>query len=120
MAVSKSEARKRNHYARPGEVSFDVCSYKLADLAAESFGRLGKESNDVIDQVAASIVGGLDGAPLARKGVCKERLLLIIPLSTQFAISRRVYRYKLTLRGRQAARGRREHTGGVLMPMTRG
>ena len=115
MAVSKSEARKRNHYARPGEVSFDVCSYKLADLAVESFGRLGKESNDVIDQVAASIVGGLDGAPLARKGVCKERLLLIIPLSTQVAISRRVYRYKLTLRGRQAARGRREHTGGVLM-----
>ena len=41
-AASTSEARKRNHYARPGQVSFDERSYKLATLAVESFGRLGK------------------------------------------------------------------------------
>ena len=44
LAASKSEARKRRHYARPGQVSFDERSYKLATLAVESFGRLGKET----------------------------------------------------------------------------
>ena len=68
LATSKSEARKRTHYARPGQVSFDERSYKLATLAVESFGRLGKEGSDLIDQVAASMVGGTDGSSLARKG----------------------------------------------------
>ena len=53
-AASTSEARKRNHYARPGQVSFDERSYKLATLVVEIFGRLGKEGSDLIDQVAAS------------------------------------------------------------------
>ena len=57
-AAATSEARKRNHCARAGQVSFDERSYKLATLAVEIFGRLGKESSDLIDQVAASIVGG--------------------------------------------------------------
>ena len=35
---------------------------QLATLAVESFGRLGKEGIDLIDQVAASIVGGTGGA----------------------------------------------------------
>ena len=69
-------------------MSFDERSYKLANLAVESFGRLGKEGNDLIDQVAASMVGGTDGSSLARKGVCKERLLQIISATTQVAISR--------------------------------
>ena len=50
-AAFTSEARNRNHYARPGQVSFDERSYKLATLAVESFGRLGKEGSDLIDQV---------------------------------------------------------------------
>ena len=33
LAASKSEARKRTHCARPGQVSFDERSYKLATLA---------------------------------------------------------------------------------------
>ena len=70
LAASKSE-HKCNHYARPGQVSFDERSYKLATLAVESFGHLGKEGSDLIDQVGASIVGGTDGASLARKCVCK-------------------------------------------------
>ena len=81
-AASTSEARKRNHYARPGEVSFDERGYKLATLVVESFGRLGKEGSDLIDQVAASIVGGTDASSLARKGVCKERLFQIISATT--------------------------------------
>ena len=67
LAASKSEARKRSHYARPGQVSFDERSYKLATLAVETFGRLGKEGSDLIDQVAASNVRGTDGASLRSK-----------------------------------------------------
>ena len=111
--ASTSEARKRNQYARPGQVSFDERSYKLATLAVESFGRLGKEGSDLIDQVAASIVGGTDASSLARKGVCKERILQIIPVTTQVAISRRVNRYRPSPRDRQAARGREEESGGL-------
>ena len=84
-AASTPEARKRNHYARPGQVSFDERSYKLATLAVESFGRLGEEGSDLIDQVPASIVGGTDASSLARKGVCKERLFQIISVTTQVA-----------------------------------
>ena len=86
-AASTSEARKCSHYARPGQVSLDERSYKLATLAVESFGRLGKEGSDLIDQVAESIVGGTDGSSLARKGVCKELLLQIISVITQVAPS---------------------------------
>ena len=72
-AAFNSEARKRNQYALPGQVSFDERSYKLATLAVESFRRLGKEGSDLIDQVPAGVVGGTNGSSLFRKGVCKER-----------------------------------------------
>ena len=114
---STSEARKRSHHARPGQVSIDKRSYKLATLAVEGFGSLGKERSDLIDQVAASIVGGTDGSSLARTGVCNERLFQNISVTTHVAISRRVHRYKLPLGDRQAARGREEEAGG-LRPMT--
>ena len=79
----------------------------------EISGRLGKEGSDLIDQAAASIVGGTDASFLARKGVCKERLFQFFSVTTQVAISRRVYRYRLSLRDRQAARGREEESGGL-------
>ena len=66
-----SEARNDSHYARPGQASFDERSYKLATLAVESFGRLGKEGSDLIDQVAASVAGGTDGSSF----LAKERRL---------------------------------------------
>ncbi|CAM9975371.1 unnamed protein product [Scytosiphon promiscuus] len=44
---------------------------------------------------------------MAHKGVIKERLLHVISASTEVAISRRVHRYKLSMRGRQ------ENQGGV-------
>ena len=119
LAASKSEARKRGHYARPRQVFFDERSYKVATLAVNSFGRLGKEGSDLIDQMAASIVRGTDGSYLARKGVCKERLFQIISVTTQAAISRRVHRYQIALRGRQATRGRRK-VNGIPLPMTWG
>ena len=92
-------------------MSFDERIYKLATLAVESFGRLRKQGSDLIDQMAAIIVGGTDGSSLARKGVCKERLFQIVSVTTQVAISRRVHRYQLSLRDRQATRGRREVNG---------
>ena len=57
-AASSFEARKRQHYPRPGHVSFDERSHTLATLAVESFGRLGVEGSNFIDQLAASVVGG--------------------------------------------------------------
>ena len=67
----------------------------------------------LIDQVAASIVGGTDASSLARKGVCKEQLFQIISVTTQVTISRRVHRCRLSLRDRRAARGREEESGGL-------
>ena len=90
--ASKPKSRKRSHYARPEQVPFDKRSYKLATLAVESFGRLGKEGSDLTDQVAASIVGGADGSSLARK---ERTLLHIVSVTTQVVISRRVHRYKV-------------------------
>ena len=104
-SASPSEARKRQHYARPGHVSFDERSHKLATLAVESFGRLGVEGSNFIDQLAASVVGGRDGGSMARKGVVKE--LQIISMATQVVNSRRVARFKLQLRDRQEIRRRR-------------
>ena len=98
-------------------MSFDARSYELATFAVESFGRLGIEGGDLIDQVMASIVGETDGSSLARKGVCKERLFHTISVTTQVATSRQMNRYRLALRDSQAARGREEEAEG-LRPIT--
>ena len=114
-AASTSEARKHNPYARVGQVSFDERSHKLVTRTVESFGRLGKEGSELIDQLAASIVGGTDGGPLSiKKGVCNEHIFHIVSVTTQVAISRRVHRYKLALRDRHAGGGRRGEDGGLL------
>ena len=74
-AASTSEARKRNHYARVGHVPFVECSHKLVTLEVESFGRLGREGSEFIDQLATSVVGGRNGGAIAKKSICQERLL---------------------------------------------
>ena len=83
---------------------FEERRHKLVTLAVESFGRLGVEGRNFIDQLAASVVGGRDGGSMTRKGVLKEHLLQIISATIQVAISRRVSRFKLQLRDRQEAR----------------
>ena len=70
--------------------------------------------SELIDQLAASIVRNGRGV-IIQKSVSKEHLLPKISVTTQGAISRRVHRYKLALRNRQVARGRREDGG--LLPM---
>ena len=84
-------------------MSFDERSHKLATLAVESFGRPGVEGCNVVDKLAAGVVGGRDGGPMARKGVVKEHLLHIVSVTTQVAILRRVSRFKLQLRDHQEA-----------------
>ena len=82
----------------------------------ESFGRLGVEGSNFIDQLAASVVGGRDGGSMTKKGVVKEHLLQIILVTAQVAISRRVSRVKFQLRGRQEAR--RTRGGGDDRPLS--
>ena len=103
-APSTSEPRKRQYYARPGHVSFNEWRRKPATLTVESFGRLWAEASNFIDQLVASVVGSRDGGSMGRKGVVKERLLQIVSVTTQVAISRRVSRFKLQLGDRQGAR----------------
>ena len=49
---------------------------------------------------------------LSRQDVCKGRLFQTISVATHVATLRRVNRYKLALRCRQAARGREEEARG--------
>ena len=73
-AASTSEAHKRQHYARTGDVSYDERSHKPSTLAVESFGHLWIENSIFIDQLATSVKGERDGESMARKGVVKERM----------------------------------------------
>ena len=109
-AASTSDACKRQHYARPRHVSFDERSHKLITFAVESFGRLGVQGSYSIDQLAASVVGGRNGGSIAKMGVLKERLLQIVSVTAQVAISRRVSRFQIQLGDRQEAR--RSQGGG--------
>ena len=86
-------------------MSFDERSHKLVILAVESFGRLGREGSELIDQLATSVVGGRDGGAMAKKGICKEGILQIVSVTSQLAISRRVHRYKFALRDRKRREG---------------
>lgn len=88
-AASTSEARKRTHYIRTGQLFFDKRSHKLVTLAVGSYGRLGKEGSQLIDQ----LIGGMDGRSLSRNGICNEiifQLVLfqIVSVTTQVAIPR--------------------------------
>ena len=71
-------------------MSFDEWGNTLATLAVESFERLGVEGGAFTAQLAASVVGGVDGRSMARKEVLKARLLQLVSVITQVAVSRRV------------------------------
>ena len=102
-AASTSEACKRQHYARPGRVSFGERSTKLSILAAEGFGRLGVEGTNFIDQFATGVVGG-SGGSMTKKGVVKGHLLQVVSVTTQVTLLMRVSCFKLQLRDRQDVR----------------
>ena len=71
---------------------------------------LGVEGSKFIDQLAASVVGGRDRGSMARKGVVKGRLLLIVSETTQVAIPWRgclASSSSLEIEKREGARGSR-------------
>ena len=83
----------------------------------ESFGRLGDEGYEFIDELATHAARGRNGGTMTQKGD-KERLLQIVSVATQVAISRRLQRYKLTLRGRQEVEDQRTtSTSNMSTPM---
>lgn len=110
-AASTSGARKRNHSARGGQVSFDERSSMLVTIAVERYRRLGRKGND------KSIRG--NRLAMSKKNICKDLILQEISVPFQVAMSRRVRRYSLALRDRQATRGRREEEG-MLISMAQG
>ena len=65
-AAQASEARKRQHYARPEQTSFFERSVKLTTLqvAVESFSRLGEEGYEFIDELATHAAGGRHGGTM--------------------------------------------------------
>ena len=71
----------------------------------ESFGRLGEEGYEFIDELATHAAGGRHGGTMTQKGVYKERILQAVSVATQVAISRRAQRYKLALRGQEVSGG---------------
>ena len=76
-------------------MTFDERSHKLITLALESFGPLSREANEYIDQLETSVVGGKDGGAMAKKIICKERLLQIVSVTSWVTISLRKHRYEL-------------------------
>ena len=71
-AAPTSGVRKRNHHARVGQASSDERRHTFVALAVASYGRLGKEGSEFMDQLAASIVGRTNRGSVARNGVCEE------------------------------------------------
>ena len=84
----------------------------------ESFGRLGGEDNEFTFELATHAAGRRDGGTVAREGVYKERLLQVVSVATQVAISRRVQRYKLAPRRRPEVEDQRTRsTSSTSTPM---
>lgn len=85
--AATSEAPKRAHYASPSHVSFGERIFKLTTLAVESFGRLGRNGEEILEQLATSVVRGEEGAGKMRKGVSMECIKQVISVIVQVAIS---------------------------------
>lgn len=97
-ADSTPKAQKCNHCARPGHASCGKRSYELVAAAVETCGRVTRKVSELIDQLALSVIGGNNGGSLAKRGICKGRLLQSISETSQVANPRRVYGYNLQSR----------------------
>ena len=64
-------------------MSFDEHRYELGTLTAESVWLLGMSGNELVDQLATSLVGGGDNGDLRGTVVAKDRLLQIIFVTTR-------------------------------------
>ncbi|CAN0144378.1 unnamed protein product [Scytosiphon promiscuus] len=99
------------HNASPGHVSFDERSFRLTTLAVKCFGRLGEEGYELSNELATHAAASREGGSMARKGVVKKRLLQVISVSMQVAMSRRAHRYKLWMRNGEENQGRVTRNG---------
>ena len=61
---------------------------------------------EFVDQLETHVVGGQNGGEITRKGAVKERLLQVVSVTSQVAVSRRVRAFELATRSRQEARAR--------------
>ena len=61
---------------------------------------------EFVDQLAIHVVGGQNGGEITRKGAVKERLLQVVSMTSQVAVSRRVQAFELATRSRQEARAK--------------
>ena len=112
-------------YSASTTLAQDLCPLTSAALnlppylEVESFGRLGEEGYEFIDELATHAAGGKHGRTMTtQKGVYKERLLQVVSVATQVTISTRVQRYKLALRGRQEVEDQRTRsTSNTSTPM---
>ena len=71
-----------------------------------SFGRLRvHQGSSFVDHLVATMVGVEYGGSPMKEGMAQERVLLIVSVATQVAVSRRfLSRFKLQFRDRQKAR----------------
>lgn len=86
-------------------------THTLSTFAVEIFGRLAAEDSSFTDQLAERVVRGSVGESLARTGICKERLLPIVWITTQVAKSRTGCLNRNSNVG--SAGGQKEQRGGV-------
>lgn len=69
-------------------MSFDERFFKLTNLAVESFRRLGRKGEDLLEQVVTSVFRGEECGGKARKGVSMERIKRVISITAQVATPR--------------------------------
>lgn len=88
--------------------------FKRTTLAVQSFGRFGRNNAELLEKMATSVVFREEGGENTRKGVLMECIEQVISTTVQVAISRRVRRNRLALRGRQEGGTAADHGEGAL------
>lgn len=68
-------------------------------LAVQSFGLLERNDEELLEQAAASVGGKKEERGKMRTAVLMERVKQVVSVIAQIAISRRVKRYQLALKG---------------------
>lgn len=95
-AAATSETRGSLYSANQGRLSFDQTCFKLAAIAVELFISLAQVGEELVQQVATSVVRDEEGEGLPGKGVLVERIRRMISVTTQVAIATKVQRHRLT------------------------
>lgn len=95
---------------------FDERIFKITTLAVESFGRLERNGEELLENKVNTEVGRKEGEGKTRKGVLMECTNQVMSLKAYVAISRWVRRYRLAGRRREEGRTVNNHREGTLHP----